>query len=156
MKLATLAMTFGVMGLAGGCDGMMPEPIAPAAMDEEPLAPEPTWRYGVVSWQGLVTDCPDEAAWVEDEVGMALVEGDRVTLMFETMPALTGTIEGGRAAVSGRMTFPGETGAEVTCVVAGSTALTESALEGEMHEALSSVGDVNCESRARYRMVFDP
>ena len=117
-------------------------------------------RFGTVHWEGVETDCLD-SAWSEDELGMGLVEGDTITLWFETMPELTGTLipiagtDRREAAVAGTMTFPGETGATVSCVVNGGASVDGAAVSGEMQERLTSDGDVNCLARGRYTMVFD-
>lgn len=148
-----------VVIVLGGCDGLMPEPMETAAIerDEPTLVAEPSWRYGTVIWSEVDSDCPD-TAWNVDEVGMAIIEGDEVTLVFETMPPLSGTLLSRRATVAGEVTFMGETGADVTCKVDGDTAVAPDgeSMEGSMHERLSSVGDVNCDTRGRYRLVLDP
>lgn len=158
---ALITVLVGVLASALACD------FAPEAGGDFDLSPEPqrfidephfdesAWRYGTVEWSQLETDCPGEA-WRHKETAAVLVERDRVTMVFETMPSLTGTLTGERATVSGIQTFPGSNGAEVTCIVDGTTSMIDGAMEGRMHEALSSDGDLNCDSRAYYRLTFDP
>ncbi|MFO0748117.1 MAG: hypothetical protein U1F43_21035 [Myxococcota bacterium] len=134
--------------LVGGCDSLMPEMPAPTY-------PElPAYRYGTVHWEGVQSDCVD-GGWTSDETVSAIVEADRITLWFDTMPELSGTLAtDGQAAVAGEMTFPGETGATVSCVVDGTAKLAADDVSGEMHERLSSSGDVNCDARGRYTVHF--
>jgi hypothetical protein len=148
LGLATLSMACDIMPGSRGGDAPT-EPMQPVLQE-----PEGDWQYGVVSWYNLDTDCPGDA-WSVEETAMVLVEGDQVTMVFETMPMLLGTLVDGRASVSGVQVFPGETGAEVTCIVKGNTAIVQGAMEGQMNEALSSDGDLNCNSTARYRLILD-
>ena len=106
-------------------------------------------------WQDLDSDCPADGAWAMDEVGMALVEGDTLTLILQTTPELHGTLVGGVAEMNGAITFPGETGAPIDCVVAGTAQAGDDAIAGEMSEVMTSDGDLNCRSRARFTLLFD-
>ena len=144
----------------GACDYLprtphsAPEPMAQeASATPDELAS--SWRYGVVTWQSLDSDCPADGAWVEDEIGMVLVDGDEVTLVLETTPELYGTVADGRVAFTGEVEFPGETGANVTCAVAGSAVVAEDHIAGTMDELMTSVGDLNCTSRGAFRFLFD-
>lgn len=139
-----------------GCDVFptMPAPYAP--YEDEALS---AIRYGTVYWEAVETDCPN-GTW-DVEVGMGLIEGDTITLWLETVPELTGTLNPGAtpgsrgADLEGAMTFPGDTGATVSCVVEGTATVSDAEVAGEMTERLSSEGDLNCASRGRYTFVFD-
>lgn len=146
VALATLSLL--------ACDAFPGAPVSPEPLD--PIDSLAELRMGTVHWDAVDTDCPD-GAWDTTELGMGLVEGDTITLWFETIPELTGTLGPTRdqaIGLTGAMTFPGETGATVSCVVDGTAAVSDAEVAGEMTERLSSEGDVNCVSRGRYRFVF--
>lgn len=137
----------GVVSLGAGCDSLFPTVPGPTPYSG------PEYRYGTVHWEGATSDCAD-GGWTSDETVMAVFDGDEVSLWFDTMPELTGTLRDGTATVAGEMQFTGSTGATVSCVVDGDVAVASDALSGAMHERLSSRGDVNCDTRGRYTIRF--
>lgn len=149
MRLLIRLSLFALAPALAACD-VFPSTPAPTFSDEE----LPAFRFGTVFWEGVDTDCAD-GAWLQNETGTAIVEGDQITLWFETVPELSGTLTGDTAQIGGSMTFPGDTGATVSCVVTGNATVQPAEIGGEMTERLSSEGDVNCRSSGRYRMVFD-
>jgi len=144
-SLAILAL-----GLMAGCD-QLPEPSFLAQPDPEVELGQ--FRYGTVHWHQVESDCLDDA-WSYDEAVTVLVEGESVSMWFDTMPQLDGKLVGGQAAVAGTQQFPGDSGTMVSCVVDGSVNVSDAGVDGEMHEALTSTGDVNCSSRGRYTVTF--
>lgn len=138
----------------GACDSIAPlEPYSPYAPDPEVEVGQ--FRFGTVTWHDVQTDCVDDA-WTYEEAVTVLVEGDQVTLWFDTMPELNGTLsDDGRANVAGTMQFAGDTGALVSCVVNGNVRVSDRAIDGDLQEQLSSTGDVNCVSRGHYMVRLD-
>ena len=149
-SLTLLACDFGPLP-TGGVRAISPE--MPKTM-----MPGDEVRVGKVTYELISTTCSPSSARMWDGQtyeGYAVVSSDEVYIALDTMPGLEGELTNGSAMLTGEMEFMGETGVSVMCEVEGSADVGSEAIEGVVTEVLSSVGDVNCTSTAKYTLVFD-
>ncbi len=115
-------------------------------------------RLGKVTYELMSSTCSPSSARMWDGLtyeGYAVISDDEVYLALDTMPGLEGELVDGQAQLVGEMEFMGETGVSVMCVVDGEATVHPDAIEGVVTEILSSTGDMNCASTAKYTLAFD-
>lgn len=160
LRITTVAIVTLTFAL-GACEfGTIPTSSVRAVSPEMPktMMPGDDVRVGKVTYELVSSTCSPGSARLWDGhtyEGYAVISGDEVWMALDTMPGLEGTLINGRAQLAGEMEFMGESGTSVMCEVDGEAEVFEDAIEGEITEVLSSVGDVNCASTAKYTLTFD-
>lgn len=135
---------------------------APIIDTKIPVADE-TVRFGTVEYALVSSTCPveNQELWNGTSWGQMVVrDNGEVELEFPNMPTIRGQLGEDIVSMRGSLVFMGETGADVTCTVSGAADFGDDAyetdeVEGEMTEALSSTGDLNCTSTAKFRLVLE-
>jgi len=158
--LRFLLTTAAVLSLTACEFGTMPVNSVRAVSPEMPktMMPGDEVRVGKVTYELISSTCSPSSARLWDGQtydGYAVMSDKEVYLALDTMPGLDGQLVNGEAQLTGEMEFMGETGVSVMCIVDGQAEVFPDSVEGVVTETLSSVGDVNCQSTAKYTLVFD-
>lgn len=158
--------TIGVMALAlalAGCSLTMDDletgpPERPSGATEttnvEPAQHFSALHHGTVTWDLVDSDCAPEELAIYDEqhFGALWVDGSTVHVDLWIMPTLSGLVSDDQVRLTGFQQFMGETGASVSCQVDGDARVGTREVTGVLTEALTSEGDVNCSSTARFTL----